>query len=80
MSPFKLGCTILPIGSFLSLFKTFLGSERDENFSLKLADDSRLIPPSSKIREIKVNAKDIKSDRLTFIMSKLESFLDKNEI
>ena len=53
---------------------------RDENFSLKLADDSRLIPPSSKIREIKVSAKDIKSDRLTFIMSKLESFLDKNEI
>ena len=53
---------------------------RDENFSLKLADDSRLIPPSSKIREIKVSAKDIKSDRLTFIMSKLESFLDRNEI
>ena len=53
---------------------------RDENFSLKLADDSILIPPSSKIREIKVSAKDIKSDRLTFIMSKLESFLDKNEI
>ena len=36
MSPFKLGCTILPIGSFLSFFKTFLGSERDENFSLKI--------------------------------------------
>ncbi len=53
---------------------------REENFSLKLADDSRLIPPSSKIREIKVNAKGIKSDRLTFIMSKLESFLNKNEI
>ena len=53
---------------------------RDENFSLKLADNSRLIPPSSEIREIKVSAKDIKSDRLTFIMSKLESFLDKNEI
>ncbi len=53
---------------------------RDESFSLKLADNSRLIPPSSEIREIKVNAKDIKSDRLTFIMAKLESFLDKNEI
>tara|TARA_B100001057_G_scaffold500961_1_gene619263 strand:- start:151 stop:3084 length:2934 start_codon:yes stop_codon:yes gene_type:complete len=53
---------------------------RDENFSLKLADNSRLIPPSSEIRDIKVSAKDIKSDRLTFIMSKLESFLDKNEI
>ena len=51
-----------------------------QNFSLKLADDSRLIPSSSKIREIKVNAKNIKSDRLAFIMSKLESFLDKNEI
>ena len=53
---------------------------REENFSLKLADDSRLVPPSSEIKEIKLNAKDIKSDRLTFIMSKLESFLDKNEI
>ncbi len=53
---------------------------RDEIYSLKLADNSRLIPSSSKIREIKVSAKDIKSDRLTFIMSKLESFLDKNEI
>ena len=52
---------------------------RDENFSLKLADDSRLISPSSQIRDIKISAKDIKSDRLTFIMSKLESFLDKNE-
>ena len=53
---------------------------RDESFSLKLADNSRLIPPSSKIREIKVSAKNIKNDRLTFIMAKLESFLDKNEI
>ena len=53
---------------------------RDEIFSLKLDDNSRLIPPSSEIREIKVSAKDIKSDRLTFIMSKLESFLNKNEI
>ena len=53
---------------------------REENFSLKLADDSRLVPPSSEIKEMKLNAKDIKSDRLTFIMSKLESFLDKNEI
>ena len=53
---------------------------RNENFSLKLAENSKLLPSSSKIKEIKLSAKEIKSDRLTFIMAKLESFLDKDEI
>ena len=53
---------------------------RNENFSLKLAENSKLLPSSSKVKEIKLSAKEIKSDRLTFIMAKLESFLDKDEI
>ena len=53
---------------------------RNENFSLKLAENSKLLPSSSKVKEIKLSAKEIKSDRLTFIMAKLESFLDNNEI
>ena len=52
----------------------------NEIFTLKLLDTSRLIPPSSNIREIKIKADNIKSDRLTFIIAKLESFLTKDEI
>ena len=52
----------------------------NEIFTLKLLDTSRLIPPSSNIREIKIKADNIKSDRLTFIIAKLESSLTKDEI
>ena len=52
----------------------------NEIFTLKLLDASRLIPPSSNIREIKIKVDNIKSDRLTFIIAKLESFLTKDEI
>ena len=52
---------------------------RENIFSLRLSDNSSLLPPSSKIEEIKINAENIKSDRLTFIISKLENFLKTNE-
>ena len=52
---------------------------RENIFSLRLSENSRLLPPSSKIEEIKINAENIKSDRLTFIISKLENFLKTNE-
>ena len=52
---------------------------RENIFSLRLSDNSSLLPPSSKIEEIKINAENIKSDRLTFIISKLENILKTNE-
>ena len=52
---------------------------RENIFSLRLSENSRLLPPSSQIEEIKINAENIKSDRLTFIISKLENFLKTNE-
>ena len=52
---------------------------RENIFSLRLSENSSLLPPSSKIEEIKINAENIKSDRLTFIISKLENFLKTNE-
>ena len=53
--------------------------------SYQLADSGGLIislknETNTKVKEIKLSAKEIKSDRLTFIMAKLESFLDKDEI
>ena len=67
--------------SKLKIIATRLGIKElkfaKNQFNLIISENSHLVSEGSKLREIKISYEDIKSDKLTFIIAKLESLLPK---